>query len=103
MIRGSLAVLLLFAAACTPPAPEAPATDQTAVGPAPRNADEATAQDTCGAAVYASYIGRPSSELDVRHGARVIAPDTVVTDDFVSERINFIVNAEGVVTDIRCY
>lgn len=69
----------------------------------PATPDEATARDTCGAAAYRASIGRNASELDVQPGARVIAPDSEATLDFVPDRLNFIVDANGVVTELRCY
>lgn len=104
MIRTSLVALVMLAAAgCSEPPSEQIAAPAEPVGAAPRNADEATAQNTCGAAAYHAVIGTPASALDVQPGARLIRPETAVTDDFVPERLNFIVNAEGLVTDLRCH
>ena len=34
---------------------------------------------------------------------RIIAPDTPVTMDFNAERINFLTDANGVITSVECY
>lgn len=104
MIRTVLAALMLLgAAACSPPAQNEAAAPPAAVGPAPRDANEATAQDTCGASAHHDAIGTQASALGEQPGARIIRPDTMVTEDFRPDRLNFLVNAEGVVTDVRCY
>jgi len=106
MIRASLMSLALLAAACAPPAEtpsEAPVVE-TPTGP--QTAAEATAQDTCGARSYSAMIGSNIAAIQlpadtVTH--RVIMPDSVVTQDFRADRINFITDAQGVITSIECY
>lgn len=101
MIRASLAALALLAAACAPPAVETPAEPPAAAGPQTR--EEATALDTCGASAYQDRIGTPVSQMDVQPGARVVGPDTMVTEDFVPDRLNILVDAQGVITGFACY
>jgi hypothetical protein len=113
MIRGGLAALsVVMLAAC--------ATDQptyrelegmgneyerggTSAIAAPTNAEEATRRDSCGARPYRERIGHNVNEAEVPSGARVIGPETVVTDDFRPSRLNIITNAEGVITALQCY
>ena len=70
--------------------------------PAPRGLP---AEDTCGAGAFAQLIGQPEREIDrtsLPDTARVVGPDTVVTMDFAPGRLNVMVNAQGVVTELRC-
>jgi hypothetical protein len=69
----------------------------------PTNAEEATRRDTCGARPYRARIGSPVNASEVPSGARVIGPETVVTDDFRPSRLNIITDAEGVITALQCY
>lgn len=104
MIRASLAALALLAAACAPPPADtdgASAPDAVATGPQTR--EEATAQDACGAGAYQANVGANVSEMDVQPGARVVGPDTMVTEDFVPDRLNILVDANGVITGFACY
>ena len=80
------------------PAMEAPA--------APQNAAEATAQDTCGASAYQSLIGTPASAIDLANypeGTRIVTPETMVTQDFVPERLNITTDTSGNVASLNCY
>ena len=85
------------AGAPTAPAAETPAAAQTAA--------EATAQDICGASQYGSLIGANLAAVTLPADAniRVIQPDTPVTDDFRPDRLNIIVDANGVITSLECY
>lgn len=84
-------------------APAATTPDQPpAADPAPPTAD---AGDTCNMAQYASLVGKPASDPEtppagptVRH----IGPDTQVTMDFQPTRLNLDINAEGIITGVRC-
>lgn len=70
---------------------------------APTNAAEATAQDTCGASQYASMVGQNMAAVTVPAGTRTIGPDTAVTEDFRPDRLNMIVDAQGVIQRFECY
>ena len=102
-MRLSSAIAVAFAlSACAQTAPAiAPAPPR-----APSSAEEATAQDACGAAAFRRYIGRPASEID-RAGlpprARVITPNMMITQDFSAQRLNIFVGADGVVGSLRCF
>ena len=89
-MRSLLPVLLLAACAGEPDPPQA--------------APPAAADDPCGASGYASLVGANIAAVtlpaDLNH--RIIRPDTVVTMDFVPERLNIEVTADGIVTDLRC-
>jgi len=106
MIRASLIALTLLAAACTPPAetpPEEPVAEQPAA--APQTREEATAQDTCGASQYRAMVGSNIAAVTfpADSGIRIIQPDTPVTMDFRAERLNVLVDANGIITSLECY
>ncbi|MGE0739700.1 MAG: I78 family peptidase inhibitor [Hyphomonadaceae bacterium] len=94
---------LLVLAACgqttASPATETP----TAEAPAPQTREEATAQDTCGASQYRSLVGQQIAAVTVPEGVRTIMPDTMVTQDFRADRVNILVDAQGVITSVECY
>jgi hypothetical protein len=106
MIRAGFFALTLLAAACTPPAAEDKA-EEPAQEPvaAPASREEATAQDTCGAAAYRAMIGTPiaAASFPATPNIRVIMPDSVVTQDFRADRLNVIVDASGNITALECY
>lgn len=83
---------------------ETPATE-TPVAAAPTTREEATAQDTCGAAQYRGLVGSnfAAVTLPADSGIRIIQPDSVVTEDFRADRINIIVGADGAITSVECY
>lgn len=111
MIRASIFAFALLAAACTPPAsdtpPEDPVGAETPAEPAaaPQTREEATAQDTCGAAQYRAMIGSNIAAVTfpADSGIRIIQPDTPVTMDFRADRLNVLVDANGVITALECY
>jgi hypothetical protein len=106
MIRAGFFALTLLAAACTPPAEEkAEEPAQEPVAAAPQTREEATAQDTCGAAQYRALIGTSiaAASFPATPQIRVIMPDSVVTQDFRADRLNVIVDASGNITALECY
>ncbi|OQW57520.1 MAG: hypothetical protein A4S17_04740 [Proteobacteria bacterium HN_bin10] len=98
-----VAVSVLGLVAC---GPTTTATDEpVAEAPTPQTAEEATAQDTCGAAQYAGMIGSNIAAVTfpAESGIRIIQPDSIVTEDFRPERLNVIVDANGAITALQCY
>lgn len=96
MIRAALAILVLSVAACAQTPPASP----------PQTAEDATAQDTCGAARFASLVGSPATQIDratLPARTRIITPDMMVTQDFSPERLNIIVGTDGRVGSLRCF
>ena len=93
-MRAAFVAVTLLAAACTtPPAP-------------PQNAEEATAQDTCGMARFAHLVGTQADQIDratLPPRTRVITPDMMVTQDFSPQRLNIIVGTDGRVGSLRCF
>jgi hypothetical protein len=98
--------------ACTPseepatPAPTetpaAPAVSEPAPAPAPPAAPVA---DTCNMAQYAGLVGKPATDPGVPAASatvRHIRPGDQVTTDVVETRLNIDINAEGVITGLRC-
>ena len=62
-------------------------------------------QDTCNAAPYLGLIGQDATALErilIMRPVRVIRPGDLVTKDFRQERINFRINAAGMISDIDC-
>ncbi|HYD85952.1 MAG TPA: I78 family peptidase inhibitor [Vitreimonas sp.] len=101
-------VAALALAACGPtttpteaPEAETPAAEQAA----PTTREAATAQDTCGASQYRAMVGSQLAAVTFPSdaGIRIIQPDTVVTQDFRADRLNVIVDANGVITGLECY
>ncbi|MGE0739699.1 MAG: I78 family peptidase inhibitor [Hyphomonadaceae bacterium] len=93
-MRAALAALVFVAGCATQPA--AP----------PQSADEATDQDTCGAARFAHLIGTPAADIDrttLPPRTRIITPDMAVTMDFSAERLNIITGTDGRVGSLRCF
>ena len=105
MIRASFFALALLAAACTPAAEDEAGVPAPAPGAGPQTREEATAQDTCGAAQYSAMIGTPiaAASFPATPDIRVIMPDTAVTEDFRAGRLNVIVDAAGNITGLECY
>lgn len=96
-MRAAMASLLLLAACASGEAPGAIT---------PQNAEEATAQDTCGMARFNHLIGTQASAIDqstLPPRTRVITPDMMVTMDFSAERLNVIVGTDGRVGSLRCF
>ena len=63
-------------------------------------------KDTCGAAQYASLVGKPVSTSGVPAPSRMVRhlwPNTIVTMDMAPARLNILISAEGVITGLRCY
>lgn len=73
---------------------------------APRSAEEATAQDSCGMSRHHHLIGTPADRIDrasLPTPTRIITPDMMVTMDFSAQRLNIIVGADGIVGSLRCF
>lgn len=98
--------------ACTPSEPAA-TTASTETPAAPAAAEPAPpaatptdpAADTCNMAQYAAIVGKPATDPSVPPASatvRHIAPNTQVTMDFSPTRLNIDINAEGVITGLRC-
>jgi PBP1b-binding outer membrane lipoprotein LpoB len=93
-----IGLLLLGACAAQAPAPEP--------SRAPQTAEEATAQDACGASRYRPLIGTRLDAIDpaaMPPGARLITPDTMVTQDFRPTRLNVMSGTDGLVSSLACF
>jgi hypothetical protein len=72
----------------------------------PENAEQATDQDTCGAARFRNLIGTEASAIDrstMPANTRFITPGMMVTQDFSSTRLNVFVGVDGRVGSMRCF
>lgn len=97
--------------AATPPA-ETPAPAATAETATPETAPTETpvsptapTDDACGKAKYAALIGKPATDSAVPPASpavRHLLPNTQVTMDFRADRLNIEINAEGVITGMKC-
>ena len=58
----------------------------------PLTVGDATARDACGASDFAGMMGMPLAALTVPQGARVIRPGDMVTQDFVPDRLNVVLD-----------
>jgi hypothetical protein len=111
MIRAFAFTLTLFvAAACaqpeSEPVAEAPPPPAAAPVATPQTAEEATAQDTCGMANFQHLIGVHMDQIDratLPPRARIITPDSMVTQDFSAERLNLFTGTDGRVSSMRCF
>lgn len=104
LIAACAAALAACGQTTTPATTETPATVEAP--PAPTNAAEATAQDTCGAAAHQALIGTPASGIDLATfpaGTRIVTPETMVTQDFVATRLNITTGTDGNVASLNCY
>ncbi len=97
-----IALVLLAACAQTPP----PAANTPPAATPPNTAEEATAQDTCGASRFRQLIGTQASAIDrasLPAATRVIMPGQMITMDFRADRLNIRVGPDGKVTEIGCF
>ena len=88
-------VALLFLVACAAPEIVPPVTNPLPVGTG----------DTCKAAVQAALIGQDATALErvlLLGQVRLIRPGSVVTQDYVPERINFNIGADNTIRQITC-
>lgn len=95
------AAALIALAACGQTAP--PPAEGTPAAAGPQTAEDATAQDTCGASAYSGLVGASIAAVTLPEGVRVIGPDTIVTQDFRPDRVNIRTDANGVVTSVECF
>lgn len=64
---------------------------------------ETRAPDTCNAASFAGLLGQPrSAAATVPEPKRVVGPGDIVTNEYVANRINIGVNADGTITELGC-
>lgn len=95
-MRAALAALLFLSACAT----------QSPPTPAPSNAEEATAADTCGTYRFQDLIGTQADQIDrstLPPRTRFITPGMMVTQDFSAERLNIFVGVDGKVGSMRCF
>lgn len=62
-------------------------------------------EDTCQAANYANLVGLDATALErtlLLGKVRVIRPGDLVTMDFLSDRINFMIDADNRIATINC-
>ena len=105
MFKRILAASALLTTACTPPAAPPAAETSAPTDPTPGTAAEATVEDTCNAARYSDLVGSNISDvtIDESPDTRIVAPDSMVTQDFRPERLNILVDADGQITSLECY
>lgn len=101
-MRALMVSLVLLAGCGTTGTPASP----PSTGSMPNTAEEATAQDTCGASRFRNLIGTDASAIDVSSlpaRTRIIRPGMMVTMDFSATRLNIQVAPDGKVTTLRCF
>lgn len=61
-------------------------------------------QDECGASGYVGMVGTSIAAITLPSSLnhRVIGPDTMVTYDYVPERINFHTDKNGIILSVSC-
>ena len=96
-MRATPLFCLMALSACVEPAPAQTGGPAKPVPPA--------AEDTCGAAEFASLIGQPVSRFsaEARQGpARVIRPGRPVTMDYNPLRLNVLLDADDRIVGLSC-
>ena len=73
----------------------------------PRTSPEepAPTRDTCGASALQTLIGRPARVLETMKFAtvvRIIRPGMAVTMDYVPDRLNIEIDADGDISRVTC-
>ena len=97
---------LLLAVACggTPVAQGPTATPATPVDAStlPSGAD---IENSCGARRYGSLLGKDVTELEkvlILGPVQVLRPGSIAAQDFLPDRINFIIGRDNTITNITC-
>jgi hypothetical protein len=96
-IAATLLLSLVVTACASAPSAEAPAD--------PNDTVPASITDTCGASMYSELIGKRIDGPGVPGESRLnrhIRPDSQVTADYVSQRMNIEADAQGVIRKINC-
>jgi len=81
--------------------------DRSVIVPAdpPEAEGEIAGVNQCDPGSFADLLGKTGEEVSAMTfevPTRVIAEDTVVTTDFLPERVNFELDAQGIVAEITC-
>lgn len=61
--------------------------------------------DACKAQSYQNLVGKPATDPAVPPADRLvrhIRPDSIVTMDYVFKRLNIEIDAQGIITAVRC-
>ena len=61
--------------------------------------------DTCGMTDLESFIGQVASEIpedELPESARIVAPDTQVTEDYRPMRLNVLTDEDGIILSMKC-
>jgi len=90
-------ILLMALAACTTPATQAtkPVENQLPTG----------MNDTCGAVRYHTLLDQDATALErvlILRQVRIVRPDSIVTQDYLPERMNFHINSANRIARISC-
>ncbi|MEJ6393171.1 I78 family peptidase inhibitor [Gymnodinialimonas sp. 2305UL16-5] len=56
----------------------------------------------CGATLAQHYVGHSAEDVPVVGGARVIGPDTIVTQEYNPNRLNLATDGNGIITRAYC-
>lgn len=94
------------ASAGAPSSPDArPGERVRAAPPPPAGAIDPGAEDPCGAEPFKDLVGRPAEAVDrdaLPEPNRVYSVHDMVTMDYRAERLNIVIDAEGVVDRVYC-
>ncbi|WP_298361124.1 I78 family peptidase inhibitor [uncultured Litoreibacter sp.] len=86
----------------------APTTDASIDGdltePANTSGLEERLPDTCKLDRYAGFVGQLQSDVAIPTGSdtRIVKPGTILTQEYVANRVNFYVNEDGIITRVIC-
>lgn len=66
------------------------------------SSDATDTEDLCGASGYQSLVGQPFSEDAFSGNWRVLRPGLAVTQEYIAERLNVVLDENDVIVRIGC-
>lgn len=100
------AVIALLLAGCGPSIPVETVPDTgTGVGLSSSSGLVERTPDTCGLAEFQALIGQPASSVNTvlsSQPVRIVAPGSIVTNEYNPQRVNVDVDGNNTITGVRC-
>jgi predicted small lipoprotein YifL len=100
MKRSFVVLVALLAAACQQEGPSLPP-----VGVAAEDAGPAAEMDMCKSADFTYLVGQPRSALgsvEFPEGTRVLLPGSIMTQEYLPNRLNVVVDGNATVERLYC-
>lgn len=105
----SLAAAMLMSACMTPtsdtPEPAAPAQNEAERDLKTEQDVLDRVQDTCGLDAMKPFLGKQATTIpaaELPEDARILAPDSMATMDYLAGRLNILTNEDGMVIGLKC-